>query len=188
MAKKYSSNHSGRGITGLLIAIVVIVLGLGVYAVYGKVSDGIKANRLASGNATIEDRADAMGMETDEFLDYLGLGDSGLNGGDAEADMYDKMTIGNFAKYNGSEFTDETFAEFKTAMELGDDVTLDSTDSEVKTAYVTYVQQQQAAEEAASQAGTDAAAEADGADAASDAESDAAEADGTEVPAETAEE
>ncbi len=179
MARKYSSNHSGKGFTFAMVAIIVVVFALGVYAVYGTVADGIKEKRaaamqekLASGAATIEERADSMGMEVDEFLKTYGLTDSGLAGSDAEANMYDKMTIGNFAKYNGTAFTEDTFNEFKAAAGLGDDVTMDSKDSNVKSAYVTYLQQQQA-EQATESADADVDTEQDAeADTQSDTEAD----------------
>ena len=153
MARKYSSNNSGKGITAIMIAIIAVVLALGIFAVYRTVATTSLQNKLDTYSATIAQRADAVGMETEDFLSLYGLSDSGLKGSDNEQDAYEKMTLGNYVKFNsGTTLTEEEFNEFKEATELEEDVTMDTTDMTVKVQYASYVQQQQEEAQAAEQA------------------------------------
>lgn len=153
MAKNFVSKKvSGNSISKLMIAVIVVVFALGVFAVSGVIKDGIKRRahealqeRLNSNSATIGERADYMGMELDEFFTYCGLENAGLSAKDEEQKAYEKMPLRNFAKLNGIEITDDEFKEFKTSLELGDDVTIDTTDLDIKSQYMMYYQMQQSA-------------------------------------------
>lgn len=166
MAKKFNAKGSGASITKIMAGAVVVVLALGVYAVYGQISTNIKDKKLAEYNATIAQRADSLGMEADEFLELYGLKDSGLTGKNNEKDAYDKMTLANYVKFNNNgngTLSEEEFAEFKAsdvfaafkAQEnsgITDDITMDSDSAELKSAYSAYMQQKQQEAEAAQQA------------------------------------
>ena len=106
------SNHTRRTKTPAdrmldLVAFIVIiaVLALGVYAVYGRISSNLETQAIESGAAaqTVKYAADQAGMTVDEFLEQYGLTDAGLNGDSAMSDAVEKMNVENFAKYNGQE-------------------------------------------------------------------------------------
>ena len=157
MAKKFTSNTSGNNLSKIMIAVIVVVLALGVFAVAGVVRDGAKRRahealeeKLNSFSATIGERADSLGMEFDEFLDYYGIKDADLKANDEEQKAYEQMSLKNYVKfYIGSELTEEEFKEFKTSEDVGDDVTIDTTDTTVKTQYMLYYQEKQNAASAA---------------------------------------
>ena len=156
MAKQYSGGNQRDGMGFIMIAVIVIVIILGVIAVYKSISTTKKKDKLDNYNATITERADTLGMEADEFLALYGLSDSGLKGSDSEQDAYDKMTLANYVKYSsGTELPEADLDDFKKAMgdQLGDaEVTLDTTDMNVKAMYSSYAQQKQEEEQAAQQA------------------------------------
>ena len=149
MARSY--NNSGRGLMGISIVIILVVLALGIFAVVKSSTARNKTSNLDNYNATIAERADAMGYELNDFLAAYGLTDSGLKGSDNESQAYSAMTISNYVKFfTGKAPTEEEFAAFKAATpEVASDITLDSTDSAAKYAYQTYLQQKQEAEQAA---------------------------------------
>ena len=156
-SKKITSKVSGNSITKLMIAIIVVVLVLGAVAVAGVIKDGAKKRKhealqekLNSFSATIGERADSLGMEFDEFLNYYGIKDAALNEKDEEQKAYEQMTLKNYVKfYIGSELTDSEFDEFKKSQGVADDVTIDTTDAAVKTQYMLYYQEKQNAASAA---------------------------------------
>lgn len=155
MAKNFNAKGSGVGITKIMIGVIVVVFALGAYAVYGQLSTSLKDKKLAEYNATIAQRANALGMETDEFLELYGLKDSGLTGKSNEKDAYDKMTFANYVKFNNNgngTLSEEEFAAFKESFGIADDVTMDSDSADLKASYATYVQMQQQEAEAQQQA------------------------------------
>ena len=160
MARKYSSNSSGNVMTVILVLIVVVVLGLGVFAVSSKVSDNLRQNRLDAGSMKIADLADQAGMEVEDYLAEYGLtSEDGITGKSEPAEMAEKLTLENYSKfYWGREMTDDEFNGFKASQEIGDDVTKDTKDSEVKSKYNTYASEKQAEEQAAEQAAQESAA------------------------------
>ena len=149
MARSY--NNSGRGLMGISILVILIVLALGIFAVVKSSTARNQASKLESYNATIAERADAMGYEVNDFLAAYGLSDSGLTGKENESEAYNAMTLSNYVKfYNGTAPTEAEFAAFKAATpDVAKDATLDSTDGTVKYAYMTYLQEQQEAAQAA---------------------------------------
>ena len=188
---KMGRRNNGFGLTGIMVVIIAVVLVLGIIAVSQVVGEKRKARlaeeraaRIADGTAVISELADSEGYTLDEFLAMYGLSDSGVSGNERIYDVMDKLTIANYVKLQtGAALTEEELAELKTAKGLADDVTLDSTDNDVKTAYDSYKAEQDAAAQAAqSQAnemngGIDTDAEA----------ADAVEAPGTENADSTAE-
>ncbi len=149
MARSYS--NSGRGLMGISIVIILVVLALGIFAVVKSSTARNQKSKLESYNATIAERADAMGYEVNDFLAAYGLSDSGFTGKENESEAYNAMTLSNYVKfYNGTAPTEAEFEAFKAAnADVAKDATLDSTDGTVKYAYMTYLQEQQEAAQAA---------------------------------------
>ncbi|MGN0163041.1 MAG: hypothetical protein ACI4EA_05595 [Candidatus Ornithomonoglobus sp.] len=171
-------NASGSMMTVISVAIIVIVLALGVFAVSGKISTNINVNKAAKGDSSIGYAADQAGMELEDYLAQYGLTTDEVKEKDSVIDVANKMTLENFAKFAwGVELTDEEFEAFKADQEIGDDVTKDTKDEEVRSKFNTYESAKQAAEEAAENAEAD--LEADTADTeaveAEDAETETAE-------------
>lgn len=185
MAKGFSSNRRISGVSVIMTVVILAVLVLGVIAVWGTIQDNYKQNRLNSGNATASEIADNMGMSFDDFLTYYGLSaDDGVTEDSNIQETMDAMTLENMSLfYWGVELTDDVFNAFKADQGIGDDVTKDTKDADVKDKYNQYQQAQQEAA-AASEAPADASAAAD--TAATDAEAAADTAAVTEVPVETA--
>ncbi len=151
MARKYSSAPSKNGFAVLMGAIVVIVLVLAVVAVKGKIASNVKENRIADGNVRISDLE--IGISPEELIAECGLdGNSSIKPSTKLEDFTEALTLKNYAKYisftnlsglssyvPSEGLTDENISSFKEASGLGDKVTLDTTDMEVKNAYGQYL-------------------------------------------------
>lgn len=90
----------------LIVVIIAAVLGLGGYAVYGKISKNLETKAIEENNAekTVNYLADQAGMSVDDYLAEYGLQDTeGINGKTTESAMVSKMTLENLAKYEGKE-------------------------------------------------------------------------------------
>ncbi|MGM9937812.1 MAG: hypothetical protein ACI38A_10740 [Candidatus Ornithomonoglobus sp.] len=162
MARRYSSNASGSMMTVISVAIIVIVLALGIFAVSGKISTNINVNKAEKGDSSIGYAADQAGMEFEDYLAQYGLTTDDVKEKDSVIDAANKMTLENFSKFAwGVELTDEEFEAFKADQEIGDDVTKDTKDEEVRNKFNTYESAKQAAEEAAENAEAEADAETD---------------------------
>lgn len=158
MAKKYSSNTSGNSLVIVMIVVIVAVLALGVWAVWGTIFTNVRNNQLANGaEPTVEELSDQSGMEIDEFLAQYGVADQGLDGSSLMSEMTDPMTLTNYASFMGVSLTEDDFADFKTTNEIADDVTMDTTDPDIKSQYYMYAYQKQTEEQAASEASADTA-------------------------------
>ncbi|MDD6763797.1 MAG: hypothetical protein PUD92_09325 [Clostridiales bacterium] len=159
MARRYSSNASGSMMTVISVAIIVVVLALGIFAVSGKISTNINVNKAAKGDSSIGYAADQAGMELEDYLAQYGLTSDDAKAKDSVMDVANKMTLENFAKFAwGVELTDEEFAAFKADQEIGDDVTKDTKDEEVRNKFNTYQSAKKAEEEAAKNAESEAGA------------------------------
>lgn len=159
MARRYSSNASGSMMTVISVAIIVVVLALGIFAVSGKISTNINVNKAAKGDSSIGYAADQAGMELEDYLAQYGLTSDDAKAKDSVMDVANKMTLENFAKFAwGVELTDEEFAAFKADQEIGDDVTKDTKDEEVRNKFNTYESAKKAEEEAAKNAESEAGA------------------------------
>lgn len=151
-----------NGITAVLSAAVVVVLALGVYAVSEPISNSIEANRTAkvvermqSGEATVAELADYDGMTYDEYVANFGITDEdGVTADTTMGDFVGKLTLEKYLEFSGMTYTAEDFAAYKEANSLGDDVTLDSKDMDVKSGFSSYIYQKLQAEQAAAQAET----------------------------------
>lgn len=185
MAKRYSSNTSGNSLMIVMIVVIIAVLALGIWAVWGTISTNVRNNQLANGaEPTVEELSDQSGMEIDEFLAQYGVADQGLDGSSLMSEMTDPMTLTNYASFMGVSLTEDDFADFKTKNEIADDVTMDTTDPDIKSQYYMYAYQKQTEEQAAEQAASEASA--DTADTAADtATTDTTAADATAATAST---
>jgi len=93
-------------IINLVIALVVIVfVVVGVYATYGKISEGIKDKAIENGEAeaTVEYLARQSGMGIEDYLAQHGLSlGEAINENTTESEMLENMTIEKYALYNGT--------------------------------------------------------------------------------------
>lgn len=79
----------------ILWVLVLVVLGLGIWASYDKIQEN------APKPQTISTAAEAEGITVEEFLAKCGLEDSGLKAEDSIEDLYNIYTVENHAKYEG---------------------------------------------------------------------------------------
>lgn len=180
MARRYSSNPAGNMINIVMVVIIVVVLGLGVFAVWDKLSTGIRQNQISNGGEyTVAEVADQQGMEVEDFLTYYGVSaEDGITEKSSVSEMGDKLTLENYIKLNFGSYTEDDFTAFKAEQGLGDDITKDTKDSDVKMQFASYLYQKQveaSATESADAAGSTGDAAADtSADAATEAAAEAA--------------
>lgn len=107
---KHSTGHKPRrrgssdfALNAVMVVVIVAVLGLGVWAVSGKVASNL-ANKTDNADPTtqqqtVQTAADAEGKTVAEFLSAYGL-DAGLSADTAMQDIYPTMTVENIAKMN----------------------------------------------------------------------------------------
>ena len=191
MAKGFSSNRRISGVNIIMAIVILAVLALGVVAVWGTVQDNYRQNRLNGGTANLNagEIADQMGMEFDEFLEYYDLTpEDGVNKDSDINTLIDKMTLANMSEfYWGVELTDDVFNAFKADQGIGDDVTKDTKDADVKEKYNQYQQaQQEAAQASSAPADTTTDAASASTDAAAATEAAVSESAATEAAADTA--
>lgn len=101
-----TASPADRMFNALVFIIIAVVLGLGVYAVYGKISANVETKAIESGKSeqNVKYAADQAGMTVDEFLEQYGLKDAdGVNEKTTVSEMLQHMTVENFAKYNNQE-------------------------------------------------------------------------------------
>ncbi len=148
------AENSGKNkFTLAMVLAVVVVFVLGVFAVSGPVGEIIEngkitrlQNKIMSGNATVKDMADYSGMSEEEFL--AGYTVEGITGKSTMTEFQEALTLKDFCAFAGVSYDDESFATYKAENNLGDDVTADTKDMEVKNGYVSYAYEAaQAAEE-----------------------------------------
>ena len=147
----------GNPIIAVMGVIIAVVFALGVYAVYGTIADSVaqkKASeasaKIQRGEATVAELADASGMTVDELLaSYDVAAEDSVSGNDNMMALADKLTLENYCAFSGLGFNEDDFNEFKAINELGDDVTKDTKDSEIKSNFAAYVYQKQQAQQSA---------------------------------------
>ena len=161
-------NNSGKSkLTLIMVAVVAIVLVLGGIAVYEPIKTSIEQNkvedtymRLYSGTGTVSDIAEVSGMSVDELLAMYGItAEDNITAETNMADFENAMTLAKYCEYMGITYTDEDFATYKTENELGDDVTVETKDPEVKAGFTAYINELNQAAEAEAE-GEEAPAEA----------------------------
>ncbi len=105
MAKNNGQNKSGNKLFNTILAVVmVIVIGISVYAIYTTASTKILDNQIATGEkeATLEYMADTEGITVDEFIEKYSLKDAGLSKNSTETEVVNKMTLTNYATIAGT--------------------------------------------------------------------------------------
>lgn len=148
----------------VLVLIIVVVLALGVYAVYGTFAENFASKKLAeatarvqSGEASVSELADVQGMSVEELLESYGItAEDDIDGKNSMMEMAAKLSLEKYCEFVGMEFNEEDFAAYKAANQLGDDVTKESKDEEVKTGYLMYEYQKQMEAASAEPAAADA--------------------------------
>lgn len=110
---KRPATPADKMINAVIVIVVLAVLGLGIYAVYGKLSVNIENKAIEEGTSetTVRYAANLASMTVDEYLAQYGLADSDLNGKSTQTEMIEKMNVENFAKFNGQE-TEAFLAEY----------------------------------------------------------------------------
>ncbi len=131
-------------LTIAMILAVVVVFVLGVFAVSGPVGEIIEngkvtrlQNKIMTGEATVGDLADYTGMSAEEFLASYAV--EGITEKSSMIELQEAMTLKDYCVFAGVTFTDDSFATYKAEKELGDDVTADTKDMDVKNGYVNYM-------------------------------------------------
>lgn len=112
MAKQTTKKHStpmDKMITAVGVVVVLAVLGLAVFATYGRISDNLGQNAIEKENlaiqngeqeATVRYLASNSGMDVTTYLEQYGLqlGD-GLKETTTESEMVKMLTVENYYKY-----------------------------------------------------------------------------------------
>ncbi len=140
-------------LTLVMVLAVIVVFVLGVFAVSGPIGDIVEngkvqrlQNKIMTGEATINDLADYSGMSAEEFLANYNA--EGITGDSTMVEFQEALSLEEFCEFAGVEYTEESFATYKAENELGDDVTADTKDMEIKNGYANYLYEAaQAAEE-----------------------------------------
>ncbi len=140
-------------LTLVMVLAVVVIFVLGVFAVSGPIGDIIEngkvqrlQNKIMTGEATINDLADYSGMSAEEFLADYNV--EGITGESTMVEFQEALSLEEYCEFVGVSYTEDSFATYKAENELGDDVTADTKDMEIKTGYASYVYEaEQAAQE-----------------------------------------
>lgn len=108
----------------IIVLVLIAVLAAGVYATYGKISEGIKYKAIENGEAeaTVEYLAKQSEMTVEDYLAQYGLSvGEAVTAETTETEMLNNMTIENYANYNG-----QNADEMITGTGLQDKVTKDT--------------------------------------------------------------
>ena len=178
MSTQKSSSAADKKSTLFFGALIVIVLALGIAAIYPTLSENAFKRSLETGKTpqTLENIARYEEKDLDALIEEMGL----TGKADGSTLYQDAINLMPLKVYCGSE---EAVEEFKTTYSLDASVTGDTTYGEVAEAVQAAVAKMQ--EEAAAQAEAEAAAEAEATEAETEvAETEAAETEAaTEAPA-----
>ena len=95
-AEKKKATPADKAVNAIIVLIILVFVAVGVYATYGKISEGV-TNK-------VEYLANQAGQSVEDYLAQYGLtlGDT-IKAKTTESEMLDNMTIENYAKYNGQE-------------------------------------------------------------------------------------
>ena len=108
MNEKRKASAADKLINVIIAVVLVAFVAVGVYATYGKLSQGIKDRKIASGEAepTVDYLARQASMSVEDYLAQYGLTLSDtVTKNTPESEMTDNMTIENYLKYSGMEQT-----------------------------------------------------------------------------------
>lgn len=102
MANTNKSKGSADTMINVIIAVILIaVIGLAVYAIYGKMSAKLTKQAIENGEkeATVEYLAEQQGMSIEDYLAQYELTISDVSKKSTEEEMTDKMTVKNYVSY-----------------------------------------------------------------------------------------
>ena len=120
-AKKQSSNV----LFNVIITVVIIaVVALGVWAVYPSLNDNSQVIEDSMQNQTLGQIAKEMGTTAEEIIETYQLGEHGFNEDSDIIAVTSKMTVENYAKFEGVT-VDELKAEFKYTDDVTPDMTME---------------------------------------------------------------
>lgn len=108
MNEKRKASAADKMVNVIIAIVLAAFVAVGVYATYGKLSEGIKDKKIASGEAeaTVDYLARQANMSVEDYLAQYGLTLSDTVTKDTpESEMTDNMTIENYLKYTGMEQT-----------------------------------------------------------------------------------
>lgn len=112
---KKKASQSDKIINAVVVLVILVFVVVGVYATYGKISEGIEDKAIVNGEkeATVEYLAKQADMTVEDYLAQYGLslGDE-ISKKTTESEMLDNMTVENYLAYTGMEQTaDEIIAD-----------------------------------------------------------------------------
>ena len=95
-AEKKKATPADKAVNAIIVLIILVFVAVGVYATYGKISEGVTNKEIESGKAeaTVEYLANQAGQSVEDYLAQYGL---------TLGDTIKAKTIENYAKYNGQE-------------------------------------------------------------------------------------
>ncbi|MBP3361034.1 MAG: hypothetical protein J6N52_09295 [Clostridia bacterium] len=133
--KKFKPRRSSADVflNTVLVLVILVVLGLSVYAVGGKIQTklaeknqaGEQTEQTQADTYTVQNAADEKGMTFEDFTAEYGLTD--VTPEDLMSSVTGNMTCGNYAKY-----TDTTFEDLVSVNQLPESVTEDTKWSEAQ--------------------------------------------------------
>lgn len=94
-----TSSSSDKMITLIIVVVIIAVLGIGIYATYGKIANNITENKIASGEIpeTVSHAANAAGMSVEDYLaDFSLTVTDEVNGDTPVSDLYGYMSLENY--------------------------------------------------------------------------------------------
>lgn len=103
---KKRATSADKAINAVIALIIIAFVAVGVYATYGKISEGIKDKAIANGEAeaTVEYLAKQANMPVEDYLAQYGLElNDTIKEDTTESEMLDNMTIEYYAQYNGQD-------------------------------------------------------------------------------------
>lgn len=114
MNEKKRATKSDKILNLIMCVVIIVILAIGIYATYGKLSVSLKDKAVESGQAeaTVEYLARKADLEVEDYLAQYGLELSDtISKNTTETEMMDNMTLENYLKYNGGEQTAEEVLE-----------------------------------------------------------------------------
>ncbi len=108
MNEKKKASGTDKLVNAVIAVAIAAFVCAGVYATYGKISEGIEEKAITNGEkeADVEYLAKQANMTVEDYLAQYGLTLSDTVTKDStESDMTDNMTIENYLKYTGMEQT-----------------------------------------------------------------------------------
>ena len=95
------NGSSGKVFNLILTVVMIVVIGLSVFAVYSTMSERIVDKQIANGEreADLAHMAESSGLTVEDFLEVYGIADAGLSEKSTQTEVIDKMTLESYAEY-----------------------------------------------------------------------------------------